>query len=629
MASSDVVVRLRLVGQAAFQSATAAAAGSLERISDAGKQADRGTSAFARGVQKANAPLAAVATMAARGSTALGAVGVAAAGMGLKFNASMEQSKVAFTNLLGSGAEADAMLGRLYKLAATTPFQFPQLVQGTQRMLGFGMAAKDVEPTMRAVGDAVAAAGGGAQQIDRVTLAFGQMQAKGKVSSEELRQMAESGIPALKILQQELGLTGTQLTKQLEGGAIKADRGIGALVKGINRRYGGMAEAQSKTFTGMLSNIKDNAAQTLGILSEPLFGVLRNKVLPAVNDVTKAVQGWAKGGGPKRAIDALRAGFSARGASEIAGYGGALAKVAAVGRVFGTVWRVVSGYVTQLWDALKPIQPFLRNVLLPLLKGFAIGALIPIVSALKLLIPIVRIVATVLGWLGQKLAPLRGFFTAVGVVLGTVFGPGLLRAFTLVTKLSGVLRFLQGVVRVLVAPFVLLSRAVGWVVGGFTRLVGRLLGMRGPVAAVARYFVDLIAKVARLPASLVQVGKDMIGSLIAGITAAPGALVKAVKGLLPGPLRGILGKVTGRQHGGVLPHRGPALVGERGPELLQLPGGARVTPLPQPALAAPALSLAGAGAQTTAHFYLDRRLIATAVAEDTADRQARHTGLRR
>jgi hypothetical protein len=44
-----------------------------------------------------------------------------------------------------------------------------------------------------------------------------------------------------------------------------------------------------------------------------------------------------------------------------------------------------------------------------------------------------------------------------------------------------------------------------------------------------------------------------------------------------------------------------------------------VTPLP-------AIALGGAGvgaSQTTAHFYLDRRLIATAVAVDTADRQAR------
>jgi uncharacterized membrane protein len=71
--------------------------------------------------------------------------------------------------------------------------------------------------------------------------------------------------------------------------------------------------------------------------------------------------------------------------------------------------------------------------------------------------------------------------------------------------------------------------------------------------------------------------------------------------------------------GGVVTRGGGALVGERGPELVSLPTGAQVTPLP-------AIALGGAGvgaSQTTAHFYLDRRLIATAVAVDTADRQAR------
>jgi hypothetical protein len=56
---------------------------------------------------------------------------------------------------------------------------------------------------------------------------------------------------------------------------------------------------------------------------------------------------------------------------------------------------------------------------------------------------------------------------------------------------------------------------------------------------------------------------------------------------------------------------GTALVGEAGPELLSLPGRSRVTPI-----------LGGAVA-TTANFYLDRRLVATAVAQADADQRAR------
>jgi tape measure domain-containing protein len=48
---------------------------------------------------------------------------------------------------------------------------------------------------MTAIGDAVAGVGGGADAIDRVSLAIGQMQAKGRVQSEELLQLAEAGVP--------------------------------------------------------------------------------------------------------------------------------------------------------------------------------------------------------------------------------------------------------------------------------------------------------------------------------------------------------------------------------------------------------------------------------------------------
>jgi tape measure domain-containing protein len=126
--------------------------------------------------------------------------------MGVKFDAGMEQSKVAFTNLLGNADSAQKMLDNLYGIAAKTPFDFPQLRDSTQRLLGFGMAAKNVVPTMTAIGDAVAAAGGGSEQIDKISTAMGQIQAKGKVSTEELLQMAESGVPAMKILADQMGI---------------------------------------------------------------------------------------------------------------------------------------------------------------------------------------------------------------------------------------------------------------------------------------------------------------------------------------------------------------------------------------------------------------------------------------
>jgi hypothetical protein len=155
------------------------------------------------------------------------------------------------------------------------------------------------------------------------------------------------------------------------------------------------------------------------------------------------------------------------------------------------------------------------------------------------------------------------------------------------------------------------------------------------IKAAARSAVDTIK---RVWSGVVGWFKGMGGSIVnaigAGIRGAAGALLSALGSLfdalpLPGIVKSKVKHALGFAYGGVMPHTGAAIVGERGPELMQLPGGTRITPLPTGGgggglVAAPALGGVGAGrTQTTAHFYLDRRLIATAVADDTADRKAR------
>ena len=124
------------------------------------------------------------------------------------------------------------------------------------------------------------------------------------------------------------------------------------------------------------------------------------------------------------------------------------------------------------------------------------------------------------------------------------------------------------------------------------------------VSWVANRFRDLIGFFKRLPGAILGAIGDL-GSKIADKLNPGGVIGKAT---------GLLGKITGRQAGGVVRAGETTLVGERGPELLTLPGGSRITPVPAMAVGAP---------QTTAHFYLDRRLVATAVAQADADQRAR------
>lgn len=49
--------------------------------------------------------------------------------------------------------------------------------------------------------------------MDRITLAYGQMLAKGKVTGEELMQMTEAGVPLQTALAESIGVTGEEFSK--------------------------------------------------------------------------------------------------------------------------------------------------------------------------------------------------------------------------------------------------------------------------------------------------------------------------------------------------------------------------------------------------------------------------------
>lgn len=214
----------------------------------------------------------------------------------LGFNSELQNSSIAFTTMLGSGQKAQDFLNQLQKFAATTPFEFSQLVRNAQNMLGMGIAAKDIIPDLTALGDAVAGVGGSAEQIDQVTLAFNQMAAKGKLDMGNMEQLMQGGVAnALQILADGFHKSTGEMIEMISAGKVTSEQALPMLVKGLEQGtqhvqgLGGMMEKQSHTFSGALSNISDSLNQSLGKIGLPLF-----------NQVSGAAQGLASALGSPR-----------------------------------------------------------------------------------------------------------------------------------------------------------------------------------------------------------------------------------------------------------------------------------------------------------------------------------------
>ena len=172
----------------------------------------------------------------------------------------LEQSKIAFTTMLGSGEAAGKMLTDLKAFADKTPFEFQDIQAAAKRLMAMGTAAEDVIPTLRAVGDAAAGLGGGKATIDGITLALGQMGAKGKITTQELNQLTERGIPAMRYLAEAAGKSTGEMAKLVENGLVPANTGVKVLLESMQRDFGGLMAKQADTASGKLSTMKDAVA---------------------------------------------------------------------------------------------------------------------------------------------------------------------------------------------------------------------------------------------------------------------------------------------------------------------------------------------------------------------------------
>lgn len=279
MADYEVKGKMTLESGSFISSATAAS-NSLNKLNGSVNNTSNAMKYLKRGLLAAGTALA-----------GLGAAGVKAA-------SDYQQASIAFTTMLGSAEKATAFLQEMRDFAAKTPFELPGLLTGARRLLAMGFAADDILPILTNVGDAAAGLGIGAEGVDRITLALGQMKSKGKVSAQELNQLAEAGIPALQYLADAAGVTKAEILKMGEQGAIPGAEAVDVLIASMGAGsanamgFGGAMEAQSRTMAGLMSTMKDTVRDAFvdGFNKYvPAIGGTFEKIIPQIGGVVKGL----------------------------------------------------------------------------------------------------------------------------------------------------------------------------------------------------------------------------------------------------------------------------------------------------------------------------------------------------
>lgn len=206
-------------------------------------------------------------------------------------NAEMEQYTTSLEVMLGSTEKASAMIEKMRDFAAKTPLTLENVISGGSLLMSYGVDESNLIDTMTKLGDL---ASGNAEKMDRITLAYGQMLAKGKVTGEEFMQMTEAGVPLQTALAESIGVTGEEFSKMVSAGKVGIDdlnKAITGLTTG-NGKFAGMMEKQSETMQGMLSTLQDNVSEFFRKMGEGAFGEVKS----ALQEVSDLLAEWEEDG---------------------------------------------------------------------------------------------------------------------------------------------------------------------------------------------------------------------------------------------------------------------------------------------------------------------------------------------
>lgn len=193
---------------------------------------------------------------------------------GIATAADREQQELAFGTLLGSSEDAKTWLDTLVQKAAVTPFGFSDLTSMSKTLLSYGVGTDEQNLWMQAIGDAGSARGITGEGLTAIATYLGRMSSTDKVTLEYLNPLMERGINAIDYLAENLTeKTGKEVTTADVYDMISKNQLSGAdaarvIVEAMEQYNKGAAEAQSQTYSGMVSTMEDKQEQVNAAMGE-------------------------------------------------------------------------------------------------------------------------------------------------------------------------------------------------------------------------------------------------------------------------------------------------------------------------------------------------------------------------
>lgn len=209
---------------------------------------------------------------------------VAIGTLGVTYNAQMEQYATMFTTLTGSAEEADRIIKQLQEDAKKSPFDTDTLIKANQYLISTGVSAEQARDTINDLGNAIAATGGGNDELNRMAQNLQQIKNVGKASAADIKQFAMAGIDIYGLLADSMGTT-TEKVKDMDITYEQLAEALNTASEEGGKYYEAM-EKQGQTLNGQMSATKTSIQQLLGAITKSAMPII-NKVLTLVQNVVE------------------------------------------------------------------------------------------------------------------------------------------------------------------------------------------------------------------------------------------------------------------------------------------------------------------------------------------------------
>ena len=498
----------------------------------------------------------------------------------MKASADMELLKKGLAFTLGNTG-AQKLIENMQTLGEKSAYNSNQLIPLARAWITVGDNAQTATAKMKKIVDCASAYGLTEDQMSRVNLALTQMQAKGKVSSEEMRQLAEAGVPAWQLLSTAMGKPVNELQNLAAQGKL-TQSSIDMLFDGMAKKTQGATNSMANTMEAKFSNIQEavtNSFAAIGDIIAQGFGVsdiltLAGNLAEGMKQHFQNIRDNAKQIGVKNAIVKELQGISPVAAAVFNGIATIIYVVTsalykhrdaalAVGKAILGIWiaaKTIIGVSTiintlvEAWKSLKAATDLAKAAVVAF-RSASLGTAVlnGIITGLRA------------AWTGFTVAIGMAKTAALAFRAACIANPVLVAIALIIAAIILIATHWNTVKRVALACWRAICGAISEAGAKLRAVIG------GAIDWVKNKWEGLKAAVSH-PLDFVvhethAVTQTVTGGKAGGTPAKPTATGGIFGGAVPMATGGMVGgKIPALANGGQLKHGTPAIVGEAGPE---------------------------------------------------------------